>query len=228
MFRKISLLIALALVPLFIIGCSSDIEEEPLQEDILAPEPVPPEPDWADSRLTIKVGRFKTPSALLAALESEKKVAIGIWTKDLLLGEKESVPKSALKMAEEEHTVDIAVISMLDVGMREAASMEEIRERFKEFGYRPLTVEETCELRLQFLEQINIPLSEEMHGFLTVSEEGFPCTFRLCRDMSYRGAELSAAYLHDSLLFEPTTGYHSLQIPPDAALGARFACAVIK
>ena len=199
-------------------------------------------PDWADGVFTIKAGRFESPEDLLTAIQDEKR----IWIPEdyiqgsvegTLLGADPDVPPAALEMKGVEYTFDVVVFSLSEIEIRHEPTIDEIREQCREFGYRPLTVEEVCELRLQFLDQGSVPFFHKMHAFYTLPEKGMPHTFILYRSR-YDNATMSAisdarifVYPHGPGSKTPRrfkhTGYHWHYTPMGARTGARFAGAIV-
>ena len=127
------------------VACSPDRIEEDVEETVLLPE-VEPEPDWVDGVVTIQVGRFQTGAEMLEKLES-----MGNHVVNFIL--KESLSKPEFPMSHQLRTVEVAVVTLLEAGFDKPVTLDEIRERYRELGYRPLTLEEAVELRIQFTDQ---------------------------------------------------------------------------
>ena len=107
-------------------------------------------PEWTDGVITITAGRFKDRSKLQALFRNEGWKSSnphfgGFADKEFTL--------PVFPMAQQTYTVDIAIVPMSEVGIDKPATIETIRERYLEQGYRPLTLEEMYELRLQFADQ---------------------------------------------------------------------------
>lgn len=174
MFLRCSFLaLVVAIVCVAVIGCSSD---EPMVEDIIVPEPEPepePEPDWVDNILTIKIGRSQTGAQLLGRF-NHSKCGISPNTKDWL-----SHPD--FPMAKRHYTIEVAVISMPEVGMTKPATTAEVQKRYKDVG-RPLTMEEAIELRLQFTDQPDMMTGHEMANFFVLPSDAE-------RDVRFAGTE---------------------------------------
>ena len=142
------------------------------------------------------------------------------------------------------YPVRVAVVPMKDLGMRQKATMDEARKVYREHGYRPLTVEEAIELRLQFLEQADLPFTDRMHGFSVLMESDADFFLTLCRHIRSRVsvAHLLSKHLtlydHEkeamrAVQFDPAAGYHfhisEDYTPPEGTYrGTQFACAIIE
>ncbi len=115
-------------------------------------------PEWTDGVITITAGRFKDRSKLQALFRNE-----GWKSSNPHFGgfadKKFTLP--VFPMAQQTYTVDIAIVPMGEVGIDKPATIETIRERYLEHGYRPLTLEEMYELRLQFADQSEDSCVEE-------------------------------------------------------------------
>ena len=136
------------LILLSLTACSPDIEEAVEEEPVEIAE-LPPEPHWADGIIEIEVGRFQTGKDMLAVL------------KDSLIGTSESIlamlSKPNFPMSRQRKTISVAVLTLQEIGFTEPATVPEIRRRLKQLGYRPLTLEEVIETRLQFMDQPDRP-----------------------------------------------------------------------
>lgn len=228
MFRSVSFLAVLLSLSIIITGCPPDPEEG--SEGILTSKQLP-EPDWMDNRLLIKAGRFKTADALLAALKDEGVIfdpdVTAVFSRDL----------REIPMEREEYGLEVAVVSLLDIGLHPESTVDEIRKRCYEHGLRPLTTEEAGELRLQFLNQWEVPYSHGMHVFFTLPPEGVQHTFKLYRSWDDTVTQVGMASVpvfdyHEDGSKTPTiyktTGYPLSYKNPDAVTGSRFAGAFIE
>ena len=127
------------------------------------------EPRWADGVLTITVGNYQYSGELFSAMED--RYIVMSRSIETYLG----FPMSSTK-----RSVDVAVVKLLDVGFSQPVTIEKIRKRFSELGYRPLTLEEAFELRRQFTDQ---PSDDVFMNRFTIllSEEGMQ-HLRACVD----------------------------------------------
>lgn len=115
-------------------------------------------PEWTDGVITITAGRFKDRSELENLFKAEGWVASNPHFGGFA-DEEFTLP--VFPMAQQVYTVDIAIVSMREVGIDNPATIETIREGYLEHGYRPLTLEEMYELRWQFSEQPGVSCAEE-------------------------------------------------------------------
>ena len=74
-------------------------------------------------------------------------------------------------LKKEEYTVDVSVISMLGAGIDTPAATEDIVKRYEEMGYRPLTPEESIELRLQLTDQPDTSTGNPWSAFFVLQGE---------------------------------------------------------
>lgn len=252
----VALLTALLLITFT--SCSPDIEIEEEEEMMIEIEEIEteekkarkPEPDWADGILTIKAGQFKSMKKLFTALQDARGVGTdygsSLNTLNSIFFDRTSKKYDPPVMAKKEYTFDVAIVPMKSVGMHQKATMDEIRKEYRKHGYRPLTVEEIFELRLQFLEQADMPFTNDLHGFFALSEKGVSYTFRLFRSSREHVSE--AYILYSPLTYfdhnkkavvkkrydpiDPIKGYHiqtdTFTPPKGAYRGAQFACAIIE
>ena len=96
-------------------------------------------------------------------------------------------------MVAEEITVDIVVVSMLEMGFAEGelATLDTIYDRAKQLGLEICPVETAGQLRLQFLEQPDWTFGGRLGDFFVASEpfvltdDGFPKIFSVVRDDSF-------------------------------------------
>ena len=143
--------LAIAILPILFItvtvGCSPDNEEK--EEEVLIPpipEPIPePEPSWADGIVEIKTGRHKSGSQLLSAMEEEGFRARRMMGPNMM--------RRDFPVSNQPGTSHITIVTLLEAGITEIVTIDEIRERFRELGYRPMTLEEAAELRIQLTDQ---------------------------------------------------------------------------
>ena len=162
------LAVTLGVVVVVLFGCSSDDDDD---DDIVAPEEEPvverePPMGWDGGRnIRITVGG-----------KTEKELYMELYDKELLFPNFLTLSRGPYAAAtrwegrfnfphypfahsqyfsfsEEEYIIDVTVISMLEAGMEEPATIEEIRARYRELGCRPMTAEEVFYLRLQFTDQ---------------------------------------------------------------------------
>ncbi len=144
-------LLAVLITTTLFSACSPDIAEEEAEETLLTPEPIPePEPHWADGIIEIETGRFQTGTEMLRALEKPNNINASLDIRFLL-------SKPDFPMSRQKKTIKVTVVTLLEAGFTEPATLPEIRKRFKQIGYRPLTLEEAIEIRLQFVDQPDRP-----------------------------------------------------------------------
>ena len=137
----------------------------------------------ADFNITL--GTHRSGADLLDTL-IEEKCRVSIWSTQAL--ENPGFPVGA-----EEITVDIVVVSMLEMGFAEGelATLDTIYERAKQMGLETCPVETAAQLRLQFLDQPDWTTEERLGEFFVASEpfvltrEGFPKIFSVVRDDSF-------------------------------------------
>ena len=134
---------------------------------------------------TITLGTHRTGADLLAAL-IEEKCMVSIWSTQAL--ENPDFP-----VVTEKITVDIVVISMLELGFAEGdrATLYAIYDRAKQMGLETCPVGTAAQLRLQFLNQPDWTTGEQLGEFFVASEpfvltrDGFPKIFSVVRDDRY-------------------------------------------
>ena len=137
----------------------------------------------ADFTLTLRTHR--TGAELLDTL-LEEKCRVSFWSTQAL--ENPDFPVAA-----EEMTVDIVVISMLEMGFAEGelATLDTIYNRAKQMGLETCPVETAAQIRLQFRDQPDYATGERLGEFFVGSEpfiltrEGFPKIFSVVRDDSF-------------------------------------------
>ena len=71
------------------------------------------------------------------------------------------------------YTADIAVFSLKKIGFEEPATMKTIVKKFSEKGYRPLTLQEVVNLRLNFTNQPQMQSKHKMSGFYILPHKHF-------------------------------------------------------
>lgn len=150
-------------------------EEVQLEETPAEETPVVSKPDWDDGVITITVGgRFTAKEQMLR--EVEKHFPITHFMRDDIMNEKFTPTP-----LEKRYTVDIAVVTMLEAGITEPATLQEIKDAYWEKGYGPLTFEEVLELRLQFNDQPSNVTGHRMSNFLTLpaSSDTTPQTYHI-------------------------------------------------
>jgi RNA polymerase sigma factor (sigma-70 family) len=133
---------------------------------------------------TITLGTHRSGADLLEAL-IEEKCRISLWSTQAL--ENPDFPMVAAEI-----TVDIVVVSMLEMGFAEGelATLDTIYDRAKQMGLETCPVETAAHLRLQFLDQPDWSTEERLGEFFVGSEpfvltrEGFPKIFSVVRDDS--------------------------------------------
>ncbi|MDE0010351.1 MAG: hypothetical protein OXU36_04365, partial [Candidatus Poribacteria bacterium] len=134
---------------------------------------------------TITLGIHRSGAALLSAL-IEEKCRISLWSAQAL--ENQDFPTAA-----EAITVDIVVVSMLELGFAEGelATLDTIYARAKQMGLETCPVETAAQLRLQFLDQPDWTAGKRLGSFFVGSEpfvltrEGLPKIFSVIRDDRY-------------------------------------------
>ena len=132
--------------------------------------------------LTITLGTHRTGADLLEALLQEK-CGVSLWSRQAL-------GNPDFPVAAEEITVDIVVVSMLEMGFAEGelATLNTIYNRAKQLGLEICPVETAPQLRLQFLDQPDYTVEARLGAFFVATEpffltrEGFPKIFSVARD----------------------------------------------
>ena len=115
-------------------------------------------PEWTDGVITITAGRFKDRSKLQALFRNAGWKSSNPHFEGFA---DEEVTLPVFPMAQQTYTVDIAIVPVSEVGIEKSATIETIREQYLEYGYRPLTLEEMYELRLQLADQSEDSCVEE-------------------------------------------------------------------
>ena len=134
---------------------------------------------------TITLGTHTSGADLLETL-IEKKCMVSLWSIQALVNQD-------FPMVAEEITVDIVVVSMLEMGFAEGelATLDTIYDRAKQLGLEICPVETAGQLRLQFLEQPDWTFGGRLGDFFVASEpfvltdDGFPKIFSVVRDDSF-------------------------------------------
>ena len=133
---------------------------------------------------TITLGTYRSGADLLDIL-IEEKFRISLWSRQALANPN-------FPVVTEETTVDIVVVSMLEMGFAagELATLDTIYERAKQMGFETCPVETAVQLRLQFLDQPDWTVGR-LGSFFVASEpfvltrEGLPKIFSVIRDDRY-------------------------------------------
>ena len=134
---------------------------------------------------TITLGTHRRGADLLDTL-IEKKCRVSLWSRQAL--ENPNFPVAAAGI-----TVDIVVVSMLELGFAEGelATLDTIYGRAKQMGLETCPVETAAQLRLQFLDQPDWTTGERLSDFFVASEpfvltrDGFPKIFSVIRADKY-------------------------------------------
>ncbi len=157
--HTVTTLAAILCLCLTLSSCSQDEEEEGIVAEEMVAEPAPPpepEPHWADGKITVEVGRFETGRDLkneLVQLNMPRPYDI------------DNIPMSGKR-----YTIEVEIISMVEVGITEPATYADIYARYRERGYRPLTPEEAVEFRIQFLDQPPVEDNSRMGYFYVLMD----------------------------------------------------------
>ncbi|MYG06579.1 RNA polymerase sigma factor [Candidatus Poribacteria bacterium] len=134
---------------------------------------------------TITLGTHRSGADLLKTL-IEKKCMVSLWSIQAL-------GNPDFPLVAEEITVDIVVVSMLELGFAEdeSATLATIYASAKQMGLETCPVEIAPLLRLQFLDQPNYTTEKRLGEFFVASEpfvltrEGFPKIFSVVRDDNF-------------------------------------------
>ncbi len=179
---------ALVIVTLLILSVSNQYLApfQKLYSTYFAPndEDAKDERDFA-ADLTITLGTYRTGADLLEAL-IEEKCSISLWSRQAL-------GNPNFPVAAEKITVDIVVVSMLEMGFAEGelATLDTIYDRAKQMGLETCPVEIAAQLRLQFRDQPDYATGERLGEFFVASEpfvltrEGLPKIFSIVRDDNF-------------------------------------------
>ena len=151
-----------------LVACSPDRVEERVAEEEgtpLTPGPIPElKPVWDGGTITITAGNFATGEDMARAIRNRRDIDANKRLMKML--SENSVP-----MSREKRTVAITVMTLLEVGFDKPVTITEIRERFRELGCRPLTIQEALELRLQFQDQPDTKTGHKMSAFYVLLSE---------------------------------------------------------
>ena len=134
---------------------------------------------------TITLGTHRSGADLLETL-IEEKCRVSLWSTQAL--ENPDFPVAAAEI-----TVDIVVVSMLEMGFAEGelATLDTIYDRAKQMGLETCPVETATQLRLQFRDQPDWTTGKRLGDFFVASEpfvltrEGLPKIFSVARDDRY-------------------------------------------
>ena len=239
-----------ALIAISLFACSSDIIEEEMVEETPLPELVEPEPPhWADGIIEIEVGRFKTGAEMLTIFEIPNNNLSA--SRDI----RARLAKPNFPMSRQRKTIKVTVVTLQEAGFTKPTTIEEIRKRFKQLGYRPLTLEEAVEIRLQFLDQPDRPTEyqvqepgyvppppkldrspgSKMDAFYTLLEKGNEeilktiSVFENGRHSYWGDRYGQGLIINTSTLntFDPLAPEYSFkETPYGGFVGARFACII--
>ena len=130
---------------------------------------------------TVTLGTHTSGADLLQTL-IEKKCMVSLWSI-------EALGNPDFPVVAEEITVDIVVVSMLEMGFAEGelATLDTIYNRAKQLGLEICPVETAAQLRLQFLDQQPWATGGRLGKFFVASEpfvltpDGFPKIFSVVR-----------------------------------------------
>ena len=216
---------------LILIGCSTDTDVLDTEEDLSYLEDLeelkekgPKPPSWSKGYFTIEVGRFQTGPELLEELTT-RKLGPEYWatryfvdkTGSIHSGVHDLLSHPEFPMAGRRYTIKVAVLSMLDAGMNGGFRMDDILKRYKELGYRPLTMEEAVELRLQFTDQPFIQSGHEMSQFDVLPSDNK-------RDLDFLEKEMMDYERKEVIAWKPeNAGKKFLNWPPIFSLIAKRA-----
>ena len=134
---------------------------------------------------TLTLGTHRSGADLLETLIAEK-CRVSRWSAQAL--ENPDFPVAAAEI-----TVDIVVVSMLEMGFAESelATLDTIYDRAEQMGLETCPVETAAQMRLQFLNQPDWTTEERLGVFFVASEpfvltrEGLPKIFSVLRDDRY-------------------------------------------
>ena len=163
--RSIPALLVSLMALIAIIACSEKAEDIVAEPE---PEPEPeviepkPQPDWADNEMTITVN-VKTAAGLLNELKEGGYSLYENVRRDFM------DPK-ILSLTDRPYTAIVTVVTMKEAGIDRALTLPEVKERYKELGYRLLTFQEAIELRLQLHDQPDVASGHKWSAFLGLVE----------------------------------------------------------
>lgn len=246
-YKTVLLLCTITAIILFSSSCAEkdDVLLEEPEEEVVE-ELIQPELSWADGIVTITVGRYQTGDDLVDAIQNKPNFLVAS-------GAPTSIHRANIRMSQELKTVDITVVTLEEAGFSgNPVTLEQIISRFQQLGYRPLTIEEALEFRLQFTDQPDVgqaDLTEEerkwgdMFALLSVQDALSLC---IGNDGKMTGEQdLLSIYRNALMGFGEhfgITGYSaeegfdphikSVQVKlfdsSTARYGSNFACAIIK
>ena len=158
--------------------------EDTQDEQNFAPDFTIDEKDFAPD-FTLTLGTHRSGADILETLIAEK-CRVSAWS--ILALKNPDFPVAAAEI-----TVDIVVVSLLEMGFAENAlvPLGAIYERAQQMGLQTCPVEAAAQLRLQFLDQPDYTTGERLSEFFVVSEpfvftpDGFPKIFSVVRDDSF-------------------------------------------
>ena len=135
--------------------------------------------------LTITLGTHTSGADLLDTL-IEEKCEVSLWSRQAL-------GNPDFPVVAEEITVDIVVVSMLEMGFAEGelVTLDTIYDRAKQMGLEICPIETAAQLRLQFRDQPDWRTVERLGDFFVASEpfvltrEGLPKIFSIVRDDNF-------------------------------------------
>ena len=183
---------------------------------------------------TITLGTHRTGVELLETL-IEKKHKVSLWSIQTLRNQD-------FPVVTEEITVDIVVVSMLEMGFAEGelATLDTIYDRAKQMGLEICPVETAAQLRLQFLDQPDYTTGERLGEFFVASEpfvltpDIFPKIFSVGRDDNFPHPEtgiglwlISNNIVEDENMEFPDKLFNASD-PDRVDYGSRFAFVIPK
>ena len=191
------------------------------------------EKDFA-ADFTITLGTHRSGVDLLETL-IEAKCTVSTWSTQAL-------ENLAFPVVSEKITVDIVVVSMLELGFAEGelATLATISDRAKQMGLEACPVETAVHLRLQFLEQPDWSTGERLGEFFVMSEpfvlthDGLPKIFSVVRDDNYPHLETGIGlWLISNNTVDPGNWQHPDRLfnasdPWEVDHGGRFAFVIPK
>ncbi len=139
------------------------------------------EKDFA-ADFTLTLGTHQSGAALLETL-IEEKCRVSLWSIQAL-------ENPAFRVVASERTVDIVVVSMLELGFAEGelATLDTIYARARQMGLETCPIEVAPQLRLQFRDQPDYSTGDRLGEFFVASDpfvltrEGLPKIFSVGRD----------------------------------------------
>lgn len=178
---------------------------------------------------TLTFGTHRSGVDLLETLIAEK-CMVSVWTTQAL--ENPDFPVAAVEL-----TVDIVVVSMLELGFAEGelATLDTIYDRAKQMGFETCPVGIAPQLRRLFLNQPDYSSGARLGEFFVASEpfvltrDGFPKIFSVVRDDRYPHPETGRGlWLIANGIFDPNNVEHPDRLfnasdPDGLDHGGRFA-----